>query len=63
MIPVSDEVAIDLSTARERKQMFPQIDEFLAYATILDDPEVLTALNWSNYETTALPRVRVAFDE
>ena len=48
VIPVSDEVAIDLSTARDRKQVFPQTDEFLAYATILDDPEVLTALNWQS---------------
>ena len=48
VIPVSDEVAIDLSTARDRKQVFPQTDEFLAYATILEDPEVLTALNWQS---------------
>ena len=48
VIPVSDDVAIDLSTARERKQVFPQTDEFLAYATILEDPEVLTALNWQS---------------
>ena len=48
VISVSDEVAIDLSTARDRKQVFPQTDEFLAYATILDDPEVLTALNWQS---------------
>jgi len=48
VIPVSDEVAIDMSTARDRKQVFPQTDEFLAYATILDDPEVLTALNWQS---------------
>ena len=48
VLPVSDDVAIDLSTARERKQVFPQTDEFLAYATILEEPEVLAALNWQS---------------